>query len=82
VRQARRIVARELASAGAHLQAEIEAEGDQAASATGWFAEFTAAFVVSAGRPDYLASASFTPVLSGIDRQRVMTVLSASAAAF
>jgi hypothetical protein len=82
VRQVRQIVAQELARAGAYLQAEVEAKGDQAASAAGWFTEFTAAFVASAARKDYLASASFTPVLSGIDRQRVMTVLSASAAAF
>jgi hypothetical protein len=75
VRQARQVVARELAGAAAYLQAEVEAKGDQAASAAGWFVEFTASFVASAGRADYLASASFTPALSAIDRQRVLTVL-------
>ncbi len=75
VRQAREIVARGLAAAGAYLESEISASGSMAVAEAVWCAGFTETFAAAATRPDYLAPASFTPALMGISRQRVLTVL-------
>jgi hypothetical protein len=72
VRQAREIVARGLADAGAYLGAEVAASGTAEAL---WCAEFIAAFAGSAGRPDFQSVASFAPALTGLNRHRAMTVL-------
>jgi hypothetical protein len=74
VRQARQVVARGLGEAGARLGAQAAARARQAEAV--WCAEFTGTVAVAAERSDYLALASFAPALMGIDRQRVMTVLS------
>jgi hypothetical protein len=76
VRQARRLVAQALAAADPQPVGPGSAGRLDAGAERQWCREFTAIFEATADRSDYLALSALGPALTGITRQRAITVLS------